>query len=279
METQESMDPGNRSSAEIERDLETHRARVEEDLAQLQNRLSPGQLMDQVFDYAKNGSGAEFTRNLGRGLRDNPLPVALIGMGVAWMMFSGAKSNANVSNANVSADQEWDYDRGRSLNMGDSQAGRNTVGGASDSEEENNGPGVLEKAGEMVANAKESATETFRSGTDNAARQGRDAKYRAQEIAGQASEKAGEVSRRVQRRFSDTLQEQPLILGALGVAVGTAIGAALPATSREDRMMGSARDKLKNRAEAAGTEQLDKAKRTAESALAAAKDEAEKKYN
>jgi hypothetical protein len=37
-------------------------------------------------------------------------------------------------------------------------------------------------------------------------------------------------------------EEQPLIVGALGVALGAAIGAALPRTEQEDRLLGEIRD-------------------------------------
>ena len=92
MTTQGGTHPGDKSADELEREVEAKRAEVEENLDALQDRLSPGQLMDQLFDYAKNGNGAEFTRNLGRSMRDNPMPVALIGAGMAWLMAGGQRA-------------------------------------------------------------------------------------------------------------------------------------------------------------------------------------------
>ncbi|MFC7553217.1 hypothetical protein ACFQU7_14700 [Pseudoroseomonas wenyumeiae] len=40
------------------------------------------------MDYARTSGGAEFTRNLGAQVRDNPLPVLLIGAGIGWLLLS-----------------------------------------------------------------------------------------------------------------------------------------------------------------------------------------------
>jgi hypothetical protein len=40
------------------------------------------------------------------------------------------------------------------------------------------------------------------------------------------------------------IHEQPLMLGALGLAAGVIIGAILPATEQEGRMLGDVRDKI-----------------------------------
>ena len=59
-----------------------------------------------------------------------------------------------------------------------------------------------------------------------------------------AGDRASYYGRRVRRGFFDTLHEQPLVLGALGLAAGAAIGAALPATEKEDEWLGDSRDRL-----------------------------------
>jgi hypothetical protein len=58
----------------------------------------------------------------------------------------------------------------------------------------------------------------------------------------------------VREGFNSLLSEQPLLLGALGIAVGAAIGAALPSTEQEDRLFGSARDKALSEVKQRGTE-------------------------
>jgi hypothetical protein len=60
---------------------------------------------------------------------------------------------------------------------------------------------------------------------------------------------------RARESFSHMLHDQPLMLGALGVALGAAIAAALPPTRREDELFGAARDKTLERAKQVGSEE------------------------
>jgi hypothetical protein len=50
-------------------------------LVELRQRTSPGQMAHQVIDYVREGPAAEFLRNVGREVRENPLPLMLIGAG------------------------------------------------------------------------------------------------------------------------------------------------------------------------------------------------------
>lgn len=69
--------------------------------------------------------------------------------------------------------------------------------------------------------------------------------------------------------------EQPLLLGALGFALGAALGAGLPPTQREDALLGEVRDAYVEKAQAFGEEQLDKATQVATAAGRAAQTQAE----
>jgi ElaB/YqjD/DUF883 family membrane-anchored ribosome-binding protein len=81
-------------------------------------------------------------------------------------------------------------------------------------------------------------------------------KEKAQELAHSAGEKVQHVSQQASqkaRRAGYTLQyffeDNPLIAGAGVIALGAAIGALLPHTKKEDRLMGSARDELVQQAQ------------------------------
>src|SRR5438067_2191472 len=47
------------------------------------------------MDYAQNGTGGQFVENLRRQVVNNPLPVALIGAGISWLLMSGGKAPAD----------------------------------------------------------------------------------------------------------------------------------------------------------------------------------------
>ena len=96
MSTQASgTDPGSKSAAEIERDVQQSRADIEHTLDAIQERLSPGQLVDQAVGYFRGGRGVDFARNLGDSIAANPIPVTLMGVGLAWMMISGQRTGRN----------------------------------------------------------------------------------------------------------------------------------------------------------------------------------------
>src|SRR5438874_2468841 len=75
------------SSEQLEREAERARAQVADTLDELRNRISPGQVVDEFVDYARERGIGDFTRNLGNDVRANPLPVALIGAGDASRTF------------------------------------------------------------------------------------------------------------------------------------------------------------------------------------------------
>ena len=52
--------------------MKAERAHVEETLDAIQERLSPGQLVDQAVTYLRTGGGADFVRNLGETVRQPP---------------------------------------------------------------------------------------------------------------------------------------------------------------------------------------------------------------
>lgn len=84
----------NKSSAELEREVAEQRNRVEARIDEIKDRLSPGQLLDEALSYSKHG-GAHFASNLGSQIAANPLPAALAGIGLAWLISSTASGNTH----------------------------------------------------------------------------------------------------------------------------------------------------------------------------------------
>ena len=66
------------------------------------------------------------------------------------------------------------------------------------------------------------------------------------------------------------LSDQPLVMGAIGMALGAAFGSALPSTSVEDRLMGKQADDLKEQAKTAAARGLEEVQAVAKSTLSEA---------
>lgn len=66
----------------IEDNLERTRSRMDVRLSELQERLSPGQVLDDLMSYFRSSEGAEFGRNLLHSVKNNPLRAALTDIGL-----------------------------------------------------------------------------------------------------------------------------------------------------------------------------------------------------
>src|SRR5690606_29826793 len=106
-------DTNNKSAAELEREVEVQRSRLSSTLDEIQSKMSPGELLDGFMDYTKGGS-TEFVQNLGRSVKENPLPVALVGAGLIWLMTGSGKHNGNARSHHVAGYATGDSDAWRS---------------------------------------------------------------------------------------------------------------------------------------------------------------------
>ena len=230
-----------KSASELEREAETVRAKVADTAESIRSKMSPGQLMDEFTNYVSGGDGSVALRNLGTQVRDNPLPLVLVGAGLAWLML-GPSGQTNGSQGATSLAQPSDgagTPRGGSFARGRGVADAVTNAGAS--------------AGELGRSAAESL-----SGLANSA---------VNTVAGLGGKGKGSASA--------LLGQDPLVLAALGMAVGTAIGAILPQTEIENEQLGPYRDRLLDGAEDVLDKGAEAAKDVAGKAYATAKNEAD----
>jgi ElaB/YqjD/DUF883 family membrane-anchored ribosome-binding protein len=241
------------SPNEIQENIQQTRAEMNHTLHALERRLSPGQLTDQVLGYFR-GAGeesSEFAANLGRSIRDNPVPVTLLGIGLSWLMIAGSEKPERRS----------------------SQGYRGPIITPSTATVENGNNYKREQAGQTTSDKIHDRAEQMAHGAREKVEQATEtARHQVKHL----SDRAHHQAERAKRGFTYMLQEHPLVLGSIGVAVGAVLGAGLPSTRREDELMGGKRDELLEQAEAMGKEQLDKAKHIAETAQEAAQKEAQR---
>ena len=212
-----------------EREADLARAQVHSTIDAIANKLTPGQLMDQSLGYLRRSLPAEFTSQLGRTVRDNPLPVALVGIGLAWLMLNGrrepaagaAAGRASAPPERAGADARDDF--GRPLQTS------STTGAAP--QRPTTAERLGAKAGQLAQAARDQAAQ------------------------------AADATRDSARRLAD---EQPLVVAALGVAVGAVLGAMLPRTRREDELLGDTRDELLGSARSTLREQAGQLREPAE---------------
>src|SRR5262245_5848849 len=76
----------------IEADIDESRHRLNDTIDALGDKLSPGQVVDEVLGLAQ-GQVGQMAANLGRQVRDNPLPTLLIGAGIVALMMSSTRQD------------------------------------------------------------------------------------------------------------------------------------------------------------------------------------------
>jgi uncharacterized protein YjbJ (UPF0337 family) len=252
----ETTDPRGRTSADIENDVENTRARVSETIDALRGSMSPNQIMDQVVDYARSSGGSEFIRNLGTSVRDNPLPVMMIGAGIGWLLMSGQNRAPAYGSASVQPDHRLarlpapsgtaSTGPGLLERVGSAAASAKdaVADAAMNAKEAVSGAasGVMGAVTDAAANAHSATASTVGSAQQALMRQRHDATDALADGYGAAAQSASRAGSKIQAGWGKLSHEQPLLVGALGLAVGAALGALLPSTEVENRLMGEASD-------------------------------------
>lgn len=84
-----------KSSAELQRDITETRHHADMVLTELEQRLAPDRLMEDVRHFfTDNPTGREMMANMKASVVRNPLPLVLTAIGIGWMMMEGMRARA-----------------------------------------------------------------------------------------------------------------------------------------------------------------------------------------
>jgi ElaB/YqjD/DUF883 family membrane-anchored ribosome-binding protein len=261
-----------RSSTEIRRDIERTRADLDETVDALERRLSPGQLVDEAWQlFKREGRGA------GDIVRDHPVPLAIMGLGVAWLAVERATGNDAIGDAgryrHTAADtpaegrkgpyrgdaidhddRDWAHhspsmgDRARDIGHAAKDAMDRVTDRASD---------LLDSARDAAGSAKDRLSDARHSAGDageHARERVDDVREGARRRAHQARDMAQQRASQVKHGFEEVLERSPLTLGAISFGLGLAAGLAVPTTRWEDERLGRTSDALKEGVREAGSD-------------------------
>ena len=240
-----------KTSAELEREVEDVRGRIDQTVEALKDKMQPREMFDEATKMMGGASNKVLTTAVEQ-LRENPIPIALIGLGMAWLAISQTRGRGSAGAVYQGAGYYPTYE-----GYDEEEGLRAKVKAKADAAKAKLAE-TAEKAKARLADAQHQAADGVTG-----------ARGKVGEYAHIAQEKAGEYGRAARQRFDDALDSEPLVIGAIGLAVGAAIGAALPATPVERRYFGPARSKVAERAKAS----LDDVKDVAQRAYGQVKDE------
>jgi ElaB/YqjD/DUF883 family membrane-anchored ribosome-binding protein len=252
-------DDGPVEAEHIKGQIEETRNQMGETIDAIQDRLSFSNLSEQVTEHVSNavetakvvvydatiGKAANFMKNFGgeisntkivRTAKNNPFPFILIGLGAGLLAYQSYAGKGN----GKSRRHEFTSGGGASLAGGD----RGTLSDARET--------VAQAAG-TVTHAAENAYHKVTDAVDHA--------YTgAGDVVNRAYGKVGELRSTAVEQYDHYIEENPLAVGAVALALGAAVGMAIPATRYEGRLLGEYRQDLMDKAQTTASHLLDRTK-------------------
>jgi len=277
--------------------IEHTRADMSETIDELQERLKPAHvkemmkerlvekvqiakdtIMDatlgKVEDMAERMSDTvyETRRGIVETVKANPIPSAMVGVGLAWLWMNRRDTGSNGDG--WSRRQRGGSRTSYSMSGGQGRWSSSSSGSGLDDERDDfytRGQSFAGRGEGAIAGAVGQARDTASTIASKARETMNDVTDKAQQTAGYVAERAQNVARgaqnqarRVEETFVRKLNDAPLAVAAAALALGTAVGLAVPRTRMEDEWMGDARDTLLDKAQSVAGETLDKVGEVAE---------------
>lgn len=263
----------------MEQEISHTRERIGRTVSELEQRLSPGQLMDQALGYARD-HGGQLASSVAGAVGRNPLPVIVTGLGVMWMLKSygsggrsagggrlhdgGGRRRSSTSSwgdeygeyrgsYDVDTDADTDADTGHGLRETLSGMGETIKSKVADARDSMSSATSsmgdrVHAAGGSLSDRVHSAQGSLGGRVHGVVDGARSAKRAIGERWDFASQAARDQARRARGELGALMDEQPLLMGAIGLAVGATVAALMPGTRREHDLMGEASQSFTDKA-------------------------------
>ena len=254
-------DAGAADTGAMRAEIRDTRERMSDTLEEIGERLSPSHITEQVKNNVRDATIGR-VENMARSaadrvnetrhtmmdtIRENPIPAAMVGIGLGWLVVNGRRQSSYSGGRYTEARYTYGGSQYEPYESARYASGTSGEPGAVER--------VRERAGEIGQNVKETA-----GGLANRAQEAvGQATTRAQDVAGTVAQQTRHQARRVEDRY----YENPLGLGAVTLALGLAAGLAIPTTRKEVELMGDARDQIVDRAREVAQEATSKVQNVA----------------
>ncbi len=231
------------NSEQYAEEIKHTRADIDETLHTLEDRLSARELWEQAIRWSEGAR--DFSANLGRMVRENPIPSALMGISLLWFMASGASRQAERADiSGIKSKMRGKYAEAR---------------------------GKYAEAKSTVSETTAEAGERARAFTEDLRHRGEhlreDLRHRGEHLR----EQGQEWKQKLQAGGAD-LSARPVLLSALGLAVGALVAMSLPVSRKEEEIIGErGREMYRKTSEVVG-EQVERGKEAAAAATEAARE-------
>jgi hypothetical protein len=234
-----------RRTREIRAEIEQTREEMSETIDAIQEKLRPGNIVSEATDRVKNATtervrnmvdsasetaqGAmeqsrEYAGEMMHGARQNAIPIAMIGAGLAWLLIERLRGD------NRDRDYEYGGYRGYRADRRYDRYGESGVSGTAVPSESEPGYRTDWNQQQRARALTDRGSARWREGAST-----RDRMMRA--------------TRRGRSRVQHMINDNPLLVGAGALMLGAALGMALPETEAENEWMGETKETMMDRAQ------------------------------
>ena len=245
---------------EIAATLERERSELTANIDGLRDRLSLDALVGDALEYAQ-ANMAPYARALDGAVRAHPMAAVLAGVGLAWLVFGKRHGSASVPEAPLAGTKfealsRWEDEGGPTAPLPSDDLGWIAEADALRSRTSDALARIdalarrkLRPAAELardraqvLADLAQATRAAMLRGLDTLETDARDRMLALREQAYAARMAAV-------RQGTKLIEDRPVTAGAIGMAIGALVAAALPRTTTEDRLFGKDRDRLLARAQ------------------------------
>lgn len=247
-----------KGSTQLEEEIVLIREQMDSTWREIERRFSTGALLDQAIQYIRGGPG-EYVDNLGRALKENPIPATMVGIGLTWLM-SSSRPYHQEPGKSAAVRERAEKAKGRLHETA--------------SRIHEKASHVSHSVGEKIHGFEEKLH-----GGREKLHDTREGIHEKREEWAATAHHVGDRAKSGLNRANQLYHDQPLVLGAIGIALGAVLGAALPSTRKEDELLGPERDRILAQAKDTGRRQMEKGRVVAERAFDAAREETERQLH
>jgi gas vesicle protein len=244
---------GSERSQQIAADIDRTRASVDRTIDALVGKLTPQQLVLELAGVMRSGTSTLAT-SVVETARQHPVPATIIGLGLGMLFLERTKGGSVASSVADTAE-------------GTGAAAREVLLRA-----EEKASHATEKIGEVTHKVGESVGDVGQQVREKVDQ----AKEQAKETVQQVKTQARQQVKSARLGFWQTMEKEPLAVGAAAVAIGMVAGLSLPRTQKEDELMGETRDRLLGDARERGRDMLHKGQAVARVAAETIRSQAER---
>lgn len=298
------------SSREIKADIERTRAEMDRTVDELTEQLNPRHVLNDMLARFKSGDGSSqlksgaktagkwFIRGVGR----HPLPSAVIGAGVAWLIVDLRARRTpsretelfekDAKSGVLTMSSEPGFEKSTSPGLRDEMGSgyefegcdfsEPSAGMTGESRVEKGKAKISQAAAQVKAKAAQAAGKAShwsKEKIESMRRSGRESgetiSHKSQAVRDDMKHRLVQVKSGMERGFeraTEVVDEYPLIVGISAMALGLLVGLTVPATRREKRIVGPKASRWRAQAE----HLMERGKQVARSAADAIKSEAER---